>query len=41
MSNKGFLNLNLYKSGKIIKQQIKQKSQNDHNKPQKSRKANT
>ena len=40
MSNKGFLNLNRYKSGKTIKQPIKQKSQNDH-KPQKSRKANT
>jgi len=41
MSNKGFLNLNRYKSGKTIKQQIKQKRHNDHNKPHKSRKVNT
>jgi hypothetical protein len=41
MSNKGFLNLNRCKSGQTIKQPIKQKSQNDRNKPQKSRKANT
>ena len=41
MSNKGFLNLNRYKSGKTVKQQIKQKGHNDRNKPQKSRKANT
>lgn len=41
MSNKGFLNLNRFKSGKTIKQQMKQTADNSRNKPLKSRKVKT
>jgi len=38
MSNKGFLNLNRFKSGKMVKQQTKRKADDLENKTQKSRK---
>jgi hypothetical protein len=38
MSNKGFLNLNRFKSGKMIKQQTKRRADDRENKPRKSRK---
>ena len=41
MSNKGFLNLNRFKSGKAIKQQTKRTVDNSRTKPIKSRKVTT
>ncbi len=38
MSNKGFLNLNRFKSGKAIKQQAKQKANHSRNEQIESRK---